>query len=105
MATEVLKYVLEAKEEFDRTLLCKHTSFDDLYPFMLEDQTFFWYKRHAMWSSLQTAVKIADGLGQNWQEAFAERQVRMIQGRILDKKVLDEWLGQEAAAEENETVE
>jgi hypothetical protein len=105
MATDILKFVMETKEEFDRTLECKHTSFDDLYPFMLEDQSFFWYKRHAAWASLLTAVRIAEGLGQNWQDLFAEHQVRMIQGKVLDKKVLDEWLGIEANKAENETVE
>jgi hypothetical protein len=35
----------EAKTHFERALDCKHTEFDDLYPYMIEHPQFFWYKR------------------------------------------------------------
>ena len=36
----------EAKTHFERALDCKHTEFDDLYPYMIEHPQFFWYKRY-----------------------------------------------------------
>jgi hypothetical protein len=92
MSFDILSYVREAKEEFDRTVACKHTSFDDLYPYMLEHQSFFWYKRHAAWASLLTTIRIAEGAGADWRSMFTERQLAMIDGRVLDKEVLDHWL-------------
>jgi hypothetical protein len=93
MTFDLMKYVKEAKIDFDRTVDCKHTAFDDLYPYMMEHQSFFWYKRHAAWASLLTAIRIAEGAGQNWRELFTEKQVTMLEKKILDKHVLDEWLG------------
>lgn len=92
MSFDILFYVKEAKEEFDRTVACKHTKFDDLYPYMIEHQPFFWYKRHAAWASLLTAIHIAEGAGADWRSLFTERQLAMIEGKILDKEVLDNWL-------------
>lgn len=92
MSFDVLKYVLEAKEELDRTLACKHTTFDDLYPYMMEQQTFFWYKRHAAWAGLLMAVRIAEGAEADWTSLFTDKQQTMITAKVLDKKVLDEWL-------------
>jgi hypothetical protein len=92
MAFEVLTFVKEAKEDLDRTVACKHTSFDDLYPYMLENQSFFWYKRHAAWASLLTAIRIADHAGENWRDLFTLKQLSMITNQILEKQVLDEWL-------------
>lgn len=92
MSLDVLTFVREAKAEFDRTVECKHTSFDDLYPYMLENQSFFWYKRHAAWASLLTAVRIADSAGANWRDLFTLKQLSMITNQVLDKQVLDEWL-------------
>ena len=102
MSFDILMYVKEAKEQFDRTLECKHTAFDDLYPYMMEDGTFFWYKRHATWASLLTTIKIAEGAGADWTPLFNETQARMISGKVLDKRVLDEWLGLEASTTEHE---
>lgn len=31
----------EAKDHFERALDCKHTEFDDLYPYMIEHPQFF----------------------------------------------------------------
>ena len=42
----------EAKTHFERALDCKHTEFDDLYPYMMEHPQFFWYKRYVAWSEL-----------------------------------------------------
>jgi hypothetical protein len=92
MAFDMMVYVQEAKAEFDRTVECKHTSFDDLYPYMLEQQSFFWYKRHAAWAALLATVKVAIGADVQWQELFSEKQLAMLEKKILDKTVLDEWL-------------
>jgi hypothetical protein len=92
MSFDILSYVIEAKEEFDRTVACKHTKFDDLYPYMLEHQSFFWYKRHAAWASLLTTIHIAEGAGADWRRLFTERQLSMIEEKVLDKEVLDYWL-------------
>lgn len=92
MTFDILTHVNDAKQEFDRTVACKHTAFDDLYPYMLEQQSFFWYKRHAAWSSLLTTLKIAESAGANWQELFTDKQRSMVEKQILDKTVLDEWL-------------
>lgn len=92
MSFDILSFVKEAKEEFDRTLDCKHTSFDDLYPYMMEHQSFFWYKRHAAWASLLTTIRIAEGAGANWRELFTDKQIAMINNKVLDKEVLDGWL-------------
>lgn len=92
MSFDILSFVREAKEEFDRTVACKHTSFDDLYPYMMENQSFFWYKRHAAWASLLTAIRIADSAGANWRDLFTLKQLSMITNKVLDKQVLDEWL-------------
>ena len=92
MSFDILTYVAEAKEEFDRTIACKHTAFDDLYPYMLEQQSFFWYKRHAAWAALLATLKVAEGAGVQWRELFNEKQLTMVDKKILDKAVLDEWL-------------
>lgn len=92
MSFDILEYVKQAKEEFDRTVACKHTAFDDLYPYMMEQQSFFWYKRHAAWSSLLTTLRIAEGSQSNWRELFTEPQLEMINKKVLDKKVLDNWV-------------
>jgi hypothetical protein len=93
METNLLDFLRDAKEEFDRTVLCKHTEFDDLYPYMMEHQQFFWYKRHAAWSALITVVKIVQQLGFEWRDLFTPEQVQMIESKVLDKRVLDEWFG------------
>lgn len=49
-----LSKLSEAKITFERALDCKHTEFDDLYPYMLEHPQFFWYKRYVAWSQLLT---------------------------------------------------
>ncbi|MGZ4031054.1 MAG: hypothetical protein ACXVDJ_02560 [Tumebacillaceae bacterium] len=103
MSFDILQYVQKEKQEFDRTVACKHTAFDDLYPYMLEHSSFFWYKRHAAWSSLLTTVRIAEGAGANWQELFTETQLEMINHQVLDKKVLDHWLGLTESESDSET--
>lgn len=80
-----------AKIHFERALDCKHTDFDDLYPYMNEQPQFFWYKRYVAWSELLTIVKLADELGLEWQMHFSEQQVGFIQGKVLQGKVLDNW--------------
>jgi len=53
----------DAKTHFERALDCKHTEFDDLYPYMIEHPQFFWYKRYVAWSELLTVVKLCEELG------------------------------------------
>lgn len=92
MNSNILRYVQEAKENFDRTVDCKHTAFDDLYPFMLEDPNFFWYKRHAAWSRLLMTIEIAEREGMEWRELFKPLQQAMVANKVLNRKVLDYWL-------------
>lgn len=83
--------VSEAKVHFERALDCKHTEFDDLYPYMIEHPQFFWYKRYVAWSELLTIVKLCEQLQVAWQEQFTSQQVEYIQKRVMSAKVLDYW--------------
>ncbi len=86
-----LEKLQRAKVNFERALDCKHTDFDDLYPYMNEQPQFFWYKRYVAWSELLTVVKLAEELGIEWTSEFSEQQVQFIQGKVLQGKVLDQW--------------
>jgi hypothetical protein len=81
----------EAKNHFERALDCKHTDFDDLYPYMIEHPQFFWYKRYVAWSELLTIVKLCNELSVAWQENFSAPQVDYISKRVMSSKVLDCW--------------
>ncbi|MDG0790096.1 hypothetical protein OMP38_03935 [Cohnella ginsengisoli] len=81
----------QAKIHFERALDCKHTEFDDLYPYMIEHPQFFWYKRYVAWSELLTIVKLCDELEISWTEQFTERQAEYVRGRVMSSKVLDYW--------------
>ncbi|CAG7650981.1 hypothetical protein ACFQI7_21580 [Paenibacillus allorhizosphaerae] len=81
----------EAKIHFERALDCKHTEFDDLYPYMIEHPQFFWYKRYVAWSELLTVVKLCKELEIDWQGQFSEQQVDYINKRVMSSKVLDYW--------------
>lgn len=81
----------EAKVHFERALDCKHTEFDDLYPYMIEHPQFFWYKRYVAWSELLTIVKLCNELSVDWMSAFSAQQAQYIQQRVMSGKVLDEW--------------
>lgn len=81
----------DAKTHFERALDCKHTEFDDLYPYMIEHPQFFWYKRYVAWSELLTIVKLCDELKLEWHGQFTERQALYIEGRVMSSRVLDEW--------------
>jgi hypothetical protein len=81
----------EAKIHFERALDCKHTEFDDLYPYMIEHPQFFWYKRYVAWSELLTIVKLCEQLDVEWQQQFSQQQVEYIQKRVMSSKVLDYW--------------
>ncbi|CAI6048754.1 hypothetical protein [Cohnella sp. JJ-181] len=81
----------QAKIHFERALDCKHTEFDDLYPYMIEHPQFFWYKRYVAWSELLTIVKLCDELEISWAEQFTERQAEYVRGRVMSSKVLDYW--------------
>ncbi|XEC93066.1 hypothetical protein AB6A23_16990 [Paenibacillus tarimensis] len=81
----------DAKVNFERALDCKHTEFDDLYPYMIEHPQFFWYKRYVAWSELLTIVKLFEELNLEWQEHFTERQAEYISKRVMSSRVLDEW--------------
>ncbi|MFC0471163.1 hypothetical protein ACFFHM_11870 [Halalkalibacter kiskunsagensis] len=85
------KRVSEAKRQFERTVDCKHTEFDDLYPYMTEQPQFFWYKRYVAWQELLTVVKIAEDMEVNWKQLFLDKQSSFVEGRVLDAKVLDDW--------------
>nr|WP_275441719.1 hypothetical protein [Brevibacillus laterosporus] len=80
-----------AKVHFERALDCKHTEFDDLYPYMNEQPQFFWYKRYVAWSELLTVVKMAEELHVEWKTCFSANQIEFIEGRVLQGKVLDHW--------------
>lgn len=81
----------DAKVTFERALDCKHTEFDDLYPYMLEHPQFFWYKRYVAWSELLTIAGLCEELNIAWQQEFSPQQVGYIQQRVMSAKVLDFW--------------
>lgn len=81
----------DAKVHFERALDCKHTEFDDLYPYMIEHPQFFWYKRYVAWSELLTIVKLCEDLEIDWTGRFTERQAAYVRSRVMSGKVLDEW--------------
>ncbi|MEK0314520.1 hypothetical protein [Cohnella sp. 56] len=81
----------QAKIHFERALDCKHTEFDDLYPYMIEHPQFFWYKRYVAWSELLTIVQLCDDLKITWTERFTERQAEYVRSRVMSSKVLDYW--------------
>jgi hypothetical protein len=81
----------EAKLHFERALDCKHTEFDDLYPYMIEHPQFFWYKRYVAWSELLTIVKLCQEISVDWTSIFTEHQVSFITIRVMSSKVLDYW--------------
>ncbi len=81
----------EAKVHFERALDCKHTEFDDLYPYMIEHPQFFWYKRYVAWSELLTVVKMSKELSIEWTPQFTQQQIDYIESRVMSSKVLDEW--------------
>ncbi len=94
--------VSEAKVQFERTIDCKHTEFDNLYPYMSEQPQFFWYKRYVAWQELLTIITLADELGIEWKAAFLEKQVGYIEDKVLDAKVLDNWYEQIESEEHSE---
>ncbi|MGZ0050415.1 hypothetical protein [Brevibacillus gelatini] len=94
-----------AKVNFERALDCKHTDFDDLYPYMNEQPQFFWYKRYVAWSELLTVVRLAEELGVDWTEDFSEQQVEFIKGKVLHGKVLDYWNPEEEQEEKISQLE
>ncbi|UUZ79925.1 hypothetical protein LJK88_33610 [Paenibacillus sp. P26] len=81
----------EAKVHFERALDCKHTDFDDLYPYMIEHPQFFWYKRYVAWSELLTVVKLCKELDIAWEPEFSQQQIDYINKRVMSSKVLDYW--------------
>ena len=91
IATYFEERLTEAKRQFERTVDCKHTEFDDLYPYMTEQPQFFWYKRYVAWQELLTVVKIAEDLDVEWKGLFLDKQASFLEGRVLDAKVLDNW--------------
>jgi len=80
-----------AKTHFERALDCKHTEFDDLYPYMTENPQFFWYKRYVAWSELLTIVKLCEKLSIDWKKQFTDNQIEYMSSRVMSSKVLDEW--------------
>ncbi|MFZ4452363.1 hypothetical protein [Salibacterium aidingense] len=88
-----IEKIQEAKEQFERTIDCKHTEFDDLYPYMNEQPQFFWYKRYVAWQELLTTIRLAEELEVDWREEFQSSQITFIENKVLDAKVLDEWYG------------
>src|SRR6185312_14733911 len=90
-AEYLLTKLSDAKNHFERTLDCKHTEFDDLYPYMIEHPQFFWYKRYVAWSELLTIVKLCDELLIDWDKHFTLKQINYINKRVMSSQVLDEW--------------
>ncbi|MGO4886893.1 hypothetical protein ACJ2A9_03970 [Anaerobacillus sp. MEB173] len=108
MAVFFTNKVKDAKVQFERTIDCKYTEFDDLYPYMSEQPQFFWYKRYVAWQELLTVVKLANELEIDWKEGFLKKQVDYIEKKILDAKVLDNWYESEKTVDvdsSEETVE
>lgn len=85
------KKLAEAKTHFERTVDCKHTEFDDLYPYMVEHPQFFWYKRYVAWSQLLTIVDICRDCEFDWSAQFTEQQAEYVNQRVMSAKVLDYW--------------
>ncbi|ARK28976.1 hypothetical protein [Halalkalibacter krulwichiae] len=99
MSTYFEDRVTKAKVQFERTVDCKHTEFDDLYPYMTEQPQFFWYKRYVAWQELLTVVKIADDMQVEWKKLFLDKQASFIESRVLDAKVLDDWYEEQGKLE------
>ncbi|GAB2696756.1 hypothetical protein ACFQWB_12130 [Paenibacillus thermoaerophilus] len=87
----MLEKLSAAKTHFERALDCKHTEFDDLYPYMIEHPQFFWYKRYVAWSELLTIVRLCDELSVEWEPHFTPKQSEYIRNRVMSAKVLDYW--------------
>ena len=83
--------IKKAKITFERAVECKHTEFDDLYPYMSEHPQFFWYKRYVAWQDLLTVSTMAEELGLDWTSQFTNEQVEFVRGKVLEAKVLDNW--------------
>lgn len=90
-AEYLLTKLSDAKIHFERALDCKHTEFDDLYPYMIEHPQFFWYKRYVAWSELLTIVKLSEEIEIDWKEHFTEKQAEYVTSRVMSSRVLDEW--------------
>lgn len=90
-AEYLLTKLAEAKNHFERALDCKHTEFDDLYPYMIEHPQFFWYKRYVAWSELLTIVKLCNENQIDWTAQFSEKQADYISKRVMSATVLDYW--------------
>jgi hypothetical protein len=90
-AEYLLSKLADAKVHFERALDCKHTEFDDLYPYMIEHPQFFWYKRYVAWSELLTIVKLLEELEVDWRSQFSQKQAEYITSRVMSSRVLDEW--------------
>lgn len=80
-----------AKISFERALDCKHTEFDDLYPYMVEHPQFFWYKRYVAWSELLTIIKLCNELSLDWRGEFTVKQADYVEKKVMSSRVLDEW--------------
>ncbi|KGA97468.1 hypothetical protein AJ85_13810 [Alkalihalobacillus alcalophilus ATCC 27647 = CGMCC 1.3604] len=91
-----------AKIQFERTIDCKHTEFDDLYPYMTEQPQFFWYKRYVAWQELLTIVQTVSDLELNWQQPFTDKQIIFVEAKVMDAKVLDNWYEQQQEEVETE---
>ncbi len=83
----------DAKTTFERALDCKHTGFDDLYPYMTEHPQFFWYKRYVAWAELLTIVNVSEGLNIEWKSLFTPKQSDYITLKVMSASVLDYWYG------------
>ncbi|WP_413375250.1 hypothetical protein [Alkalihalobacillus sp. 1P02AB] len=92
----------QAKNQFERTIDCKHTEFDDLYPYMTEQPQFFWYKRYVAWQELLTIVQTVSDLELNWQQPFTDKQIIFVESKVMDAKVLDNWYEQQQEEVETE---
>lgn len=90
-AEVLLQHLEQAKIHFERALDCKHTEFDDLYPYMIEHPQFFWYKRYVAWSELLTLVRLAESLAVQWTPLFTSPQIEFVRQRVMSSTVLDAW--------------
>ncbi|WP_047154431.1 hypothetical protein [Aneurinibacillus tyrosinisolvens] len=83
--------IVAAKNHFERTVDCKHTEFDDLYPYMNEHPQFFWYKRYVAWQELLTITRLAKELEIEWKHLFTQLQATYVECKVLEARVLDNW--------------
>ena len=86
LPTFFIEQLRQTKVNFERALDCKHTDFDDLYPYMNEQPQFFWYKRYVAWSELLTVVRLAEELASNGNRISVSSKWNSSRGKFCKEK-------------------